>query len=143
MADIDDLLAVNSTEVDELRQALARAQRAARRKELATEELVAAVYRAARDAMLAHGPAPKTVAPARDRRSAKPEAALLHLTDWQVGKRTRSYGIDTAKARIAHACRTAVELADIQRSHHPVKDCHVMLGGDMVEGTSIFPGQAF
>jgi hypothetical protein len=143
MADIDDLLAVNSTEVDELRQALARAQRAARRKELATEELVAAVYRAARDAMLAHGPAPKIVAPARDRRSAKPEAALLHLTDWQVGKRTRSYGIDTAKARIAHACRTAVELADIQRSHHPVKDCHVMLGGDMVEGTSIFPGQAF
>lgn len=129
--------------MDELRAALARAQRAARRKELATEELVAAVYSAARDAMLAHGPAPKVSAPPKDRRSAKPEVALLHLTDWQMGKRTRSYDMDIARKRIAAACTAAVELADIQRSHHPVRDCHVMLGGDMVEGVSIFPGQAW
>lgn len=143
MADIDQLLAGNTGEVDELRQALARAQRAARRKQLATDELVDAVYRAARDAMLAHGPAPKIVAPARDRRSTKAEVALLHLTDWQIGKRTRTYGIDVARKRIAHACTATVELAEIQRSHHPVRECHVMLGGDMVEGTSIFPGQAW
>ena len=143
MADLDELLAAHNGEVDELRQALARAQRAARRKELATDELVEAVYRAARDAMLAHGPAPKITTPARDRRSAKPEVALLHLTDWQMGKRTRSYDMLVARKRIAHACEVAVELADIQRTHHPVRDCHVMLGGDMVEGTSIFPGQAW
>lgn len=143
MADLDELLAANNGEVDELRQALARAQRAARRKEIATEVLVEAVYRAARDALLAHGPAPKIIAPARDRRSAKPEVALLHLTDWQMGKRTRSYDMAVARKRIAYACDVAVELADIQRTHHPVRDCHVMLGGDMVEGTSIFPGQAW
>ena len=141
--DIDAILAASTTEMDELRAALARAQRAARRKQLATDELVAAVYSAARDAMLAHGPAPKIAAPARDRRSAKPEVALLHLTDWQVGKRTRSYDMAIAADRVRQSVQRTAELADIQRSHHPVRECHVMLGGDMVEGVSIFPGQAF
>ncbi|NDD85620.1 hypothetical protein EBZ38_15265 [bacterium] len=141
--DIDAVLAANTTEMGELRAALARAQRAARRKQLATDELVAAVYSAAKDAMLAHGPAPKIEAPAKDRRSAKPEVALLHLTDWQVGKRTRSYDMAIAADRVRQSVQRTAELADIQRSHHPVRECHVMLGGDMVEGVSIFPGQAF
>ena len=141
--DIDAILAANTTEMDELRAALARAQRAARRKQLATDELVAAVHAAAKDAMLAHGPAPKITAPARDRRSTKPEVALLHLTDWQVCKRTRSYDMAIAADRVSQSVQRTVELADIQRSHHPVRECHVMLGGDMVEGTSIFPGQAW
>ena len=131
------------SELDELRRALARAQRAARRKELATEELVAAVYQACKDAALAHGPAPKIGAPARDRRTAKPEAALLHLTDWQLGKHTATFNIDRCRARIGQAVAKTIELAEIQRSHHPVTECHVMLGGDMVEGVGIFPGQAF
>ncbi len=130
-------------EVVELRQALARAQRAARRKELATDELVAAVHAAARDAFLAHGPATPITAPPKDKRSKRPEAALVHLTDWQVGKRTHSYDMAKAADRVRQAVTRTVELAEIQRSHHPVRDCHVMLGGDMVEGTSIFPGQAF
>lgn len=131
------------TENDELRRALQTAQRAARRKELATEELVAAVYQAAKDAHLAHGPAPKITAPAKDRRTAKAEGALLHLTDWQVGKTTVSYNMEVARRRIGQAVLRAAELAEVQRSHHPVPDCHVMLGGDMVEGVAIFPGQAF
>lgn len=130
-------------EIDALRQALARAQRAARAKELATEELVAAVYQAAKDAFLAHGPAVPIVPPPRDKRTRKAEAALVHLTDWQLGKSTRSYGIDVCRQRIAQAVTKVVELTEIQRSDHPVRECHVMLGGDMVEGTSIFPGQAF
>lgn len=130
-------------EIVELRQALARSQRAAAKKQAATEQLVAAVYAAARDAILAHGPAPKIAAPPKDRRSRKPEAALLHLTDWQAGKRTVSYDLDTCRRRVLQAVTKTVELAEIQRSHHPVTECHVMLGGDMVEGVSIFPGQAF
>jgi hypothetical protein len=137
----DDLR--NDDELTELRHALARAQRAARKKELATDELVAAVERAAKDAFLAHGPAPVITAPARDKRSKQPEVALVHLTDWQVGKRTRTYDMVKAADRVRQAVQKTAQLADIQRSHHPVKECHVMLGGDMVEGTSIFPGQAF
>lgn len=133
----------NESEIAELRQALARAQRAARKKEVATDELVAAVHQAAHDAFLAHGPAPVITAPKRDRRSRKPEMALVHLTDWQVGKRTSTYDMVKAADRVRQAVTRTVELADIQRSHHPVTECHVMLGGDMVEGVSIFPGQAF
>lgn len=135
--------AQHEAELAELRQALQRAQRAARRKEQATEELVAAVYQAAHDAALAHGPARPIKAPPRDRRSAKAEAALLHLTDWQVGKRTPSYDMATAARRVEQAAAKTVEMAEIQRSHHPVNECHVMLGGDMVEGVAIFPGQAW
>lgn len=142
VSDISSAIA-SLEEVEELRRALARAQRAARKKELATEQLVEAVYQAAKDAALAHGPAPKIVVPAKDRRSAKAETALLHLTDWQMGKRTSTFSIDQCRRRIGEAVQKTLELADIQRSHHPVTECHVMLGGDMVEGVGIFPGQAF
>lgn len=143
MADVDALIAGNTSEVEELRQALVRAQRAAKRRQLATDELVKAVYQAAHDAALARGPfRPISKAP-KDRRTARPESALVHLTDWQVGKRTRSYSMDIAAKRVHEAVARAVELTEIQRTHHPVKEVHVMLGGDMVEGTSIFPGQAF
>lgn len=130
-------------EIDDLRRALQVAQRAARRKELATEALVAAVYQAAADSFLAHGPAPTITIPAKDKRTRKPEAALLHLTDWQLGKTTRSFSIDVCRQRVGLAVAKTLELADIQRSDHPVTECHVMLGGDMVEGVGIFPGQAF
>lgn len=130
-------------EIDDLRRALQVAQRAARKKELATEALVAAVYQAAADSFLAHGPAPTITIPAKDKRTRKPEAALLHLTDWQLGKTTRSFSIDVCRQRVGLAVAKTLELADIQRSDHPVTECHVMLGGDMVEGVGIFPGQAF
>lgn len=130
-------------ELEELRSALARAQRMAMKRQVERGELVAAVYSAAKDAALAHGPAPKIAVPKRDRRTARPEAALLHLTDWQVGKRTISYDMAVSRRRVLQATEKAVELAELQRSHHPVTECHVMLGGDMVEGVTIFPGQAF
>lgn len=131
------------SELAELRAALARAQRAAMKRERHAAELVEAVHRAARDAMLAHGPAPKITAPPRDRRKARAEAALLHLTDFQCGKRTATYDMATCRRRVTEAAVKTVELAEIQRADHPVPECHVMLGGDMVEGASIFPGQAF
>ena len=130
-----------TSELDELRAALARSQRMAMKRQVDRDELVAAVYNAARDASLAHGPAPRIVKPPRDRRKARPEVALLHLTDWQVGKRTISYDMDRARKRITEAAVKAVELTEIQRADHPVTECHVMLGGDMVEGVTIFPGQ--
>lgn len=130
-------------EIDELRRQLQTAQRAASRKLVATEQLVEAIYQGAKAAQLAHGPAPVYREPKMTKTNAKAEVALLHLTDWQLGKKSVSFGIATCKARIEQALQKCVEITEIQRSHHPVNECHIMLGGDMVEGLGIFPGQAY
>ena len=132
----------NETAIEEYRAALKRAQAAEARAKRKTEDLVEAVYRAARDAQLA---SPRIILkpPAKDTRKAKSEVALVHLTDWQAGKRTVSYGMETLAERIRRMIDKVITLTDIQRAHHPVKDCVVLLGGDMVEGIGIFPGQAY
>lgn len=73
----------------------------------------------------------------------KPEVALVHLTDWQAGKKTVSYDIPALSSRIEEMIKKVLSLTEIQRAHHPVRECVVMLGGDMVEGVSIFPGQQY
>jgi len=132
----------NETAIEEYRSALKRAQAAEARAKRKTEDLVEAVYRAARDAQLA---SPRIILkpPAKDTRKAKSEVALVHLTDWQAGKRTVSYGMETLAERIRRMVDKVITLTEIQRAHHPVKDCVVLLGGDMVEGIGIFPGQAY
>ncbi len=130
-------------EIEELRQALQRQQRATSKAKAQSDELVAAVYQAARDAALAAGPPPAVPPPAKDRRKTKPEVALIHTTDWQLGKRTSDYSVDTCERRILQMVDKVTELTEIQRTHHPVRDCVVMFGGDMVEGITIFPGQAW
>jgi hypothetical protein len=135
--------AINTeTAIEEYRSALKRAQAAEARAKRKTEDLVEAVYRAARDAQLT---APRIVLkpPAKDTRKAKAEVALVHLTDWQAGKKTVSYGMETLAERIRRMIDKVMTLTDIQRAHHPVKECVVLLGGDMVEGIGIFPGQAY
>lgn len=135
--------AINTeTAIEEYRSALKRAQAAEARAKRKTEDLVEAVYRAARDAQLA---APRIVLkpPAKDTRKAKAEVAVVHLTDWQAGKKTVSYGMETLAERIRRMIDKVINLTDIQRAHHPVKECVVLLGGDMVEGIGIFPGQAY
>lgn len=128
--------------IEEYRSALKRAQAAEARAKRKTEDLVEAVYRAARDAQLT-APRINLKPPAKDVRKAKAEVALVHLTDWQAGKKTVSYGMETLGQRIHRMIDKVIQLTDIQRAHHPVKECTVLLGGDMVEGIGIFPGQAY
>jgi hypothetical protein len=132
-----------SPEVEELRAALRRAQAAEARAKSRTEDLVAAVYQAARDAALVAYRPRKPRRPKRDRRSPRGEIALVHATDWQAGKKTASYGLDVLRARIGQFTEKIVSLTEVQRSHHPVREVVVMLGGDMVEGLTVFPGQAY
>jgi hypothetical protein len=107
-----------------------------------TDEIVAAIYQAAKDAALAQStPAPIKVA--KDTRKSKAEVALIHATDWQLGKKTVSYGMDTCAKRIDRFAEKIVRITEIQRKDHPVREAVVMLGGDMVEGLDIFPGQAW
>jgi hypothetical protein len=127
-------------ELDALRGALRRAQAQLAKATTGNRMLVAAVYRAAKDSAITYVPAKP---PAKSTSKAGAEVALVHATDWQIGKRTESYNVEIAQERIERLARKVVGITDIQRKDHPVDECVLMLGGDMVEGTTIFPGQAW
>lgn len=130
-------------ETADLRAALRRTQTALVRAKAKTEDLVDAVYTAARDAAIAQ-PLPtvklQTVPKAGKGLS---EVALLHTTDWQLGKQTESYNTQKCVERVALLVEKVRLLTAIQRTEHPVSKIAVALGGDMLEGLNIFPGQAY
>ena len=127
----------------EMEQLVLRLQRQLASAKQKSANLVDAVYAAARDAAIAVGVPAAVPAPAKDRRKKQPEVALLHLTDWQLGKRTSSYNSDVAVERVAKTVQKTIRLAEIQRADHPVRTCVVMVGGDLLENVGIFPGQAY
>jgi hypothetical protein len=135
----------HDTELEALRKANRKLSRKLAEANKGNVEYVSAVYEAARDASVIVGaPLAPTPPPApRTRKSRPVEVALLHSTDWQIGKRTSTYSIATAKRRMAEMSAKTIQLADIQAQDHRVDDCVLMLGGDMVEGVNIFPGQAW
>lgn len=126
----------------ELRAANARLQRSLARQKAKDENYVDVLYQAARDAAVTVGKSGPIPRPARDRRRS-PEVALLHATDWQLGKVTESYNTDICVSRVREMVAKTIKLTEIQRADHPVRECHLMLGGDLVENVSIFPGQAW
>ena len=141
MAELDDF-AAEADRVSELEATARRLSAQLRKEKLRTESLVEAVYQAAHDAALI-APKVKVPKPGKDKRKVRGEVALLHATDWQVGKHSDSYDTDKARARMRTLAEKVATIADIQRAHHPVRECVLMLGGDMIEGASIFPTQAF
>jgi hypothetical protein len=119
-----------------LRKALADLEKAKASK----AELIEAVYRGAHDAASA---VEYTPIPAPGRKAAKnAEVAVLMLSDWQLGKVTPDYNSEVCEQRVRLLGQKVSELTAIQRSDHPVNECHVWLLGDLVEGELIFPGQA-
>lgn len=141
MGELGDAIREES-EAAELRGVVTRLQKQVARLQRREADLVDAVHRAARDAALTIGTPPPIKQPKRDRRR-HPETALLHLTDWQLGKVTESYDTDICEQRVATAVEKTIRLTDIQRADHPVDEVHVMLGGDLIENVGIFPGQAY
>jgi hypothetical protein len=131
------------TEVQELRRANATLQAQLRRAKAKTEDLVDATIAAAHDAMVAFGPVPEVPAPKHDGRKRSPEVALWHLSDWQGAKITTSYNSEVMRERVLRYCDKAHRLTEIQRGDHPVRDCVVAFGGDVIEGLFNFPQQVF
>jgi hypothetical protein len=131
------------TEVEELRRANSQLQGQLRRAKARVDDLVAATIEAARGAMVAFGPVPPVPRPAPDRRNKKAEVALWHLTDWQGAKETPSYNSDVMRKRVLGFCDVAERITNIHRADHPVRECVVAFGGDMVEGLFQFPSQPF
>lgn len=130
-------------EVDELRKALAKTQQQLRKAKAKTEELVEAVFQAAKEAALVLGNPPPVPAPMADRRTKGAEAGVLLLSDWHVGKATSTYNTTVAAERIKRLGEKVAKIAEIERAHHPVRECHALLNGDFADNSNIFPGHAF
>ena len=134
---------IESEDVAELRRALMRVQKQLLQAKQRTDELVEVTHQAAHDATLAMGPITPVKAPELTKHKKKPEVALWHLTDWQGAKKTPSYNSQVMVERVMNFAEKAVKISDIMRADHPVNDCVIMFGGDMVEGLFNFPSQAF
>jgi hypothetical protein len=134
---------VESNDVKELRMAMIRLQKQLKKAKERTEELVETTQQAAYDAMLTMGKYDPIVAPIPSKSKKVGEVALWHMTDWQGAKKTTSYNSEVMRKRTLDFAQKAVRVTDIQRADHPVRDCTIMFGGDMVEGLFNFPTQAF
>lgn len=132
-----------TADVKLLRSALRRAQTQLIQAKDRTEHLVDVTRASAFDAMLALGRVPAVPAPSKDKRKLKPEVALWVMTDWQGAKRTQSYNSEVMRQRVMLFTEKAVGITAIQRKDHPVRECVIAFGGDMVEGLFNFPTQAF
>jgi len=132
---------LKADELQELKAAHGRALRALAKREQATGELVEAVFQAAKDAALGMN-IQKVAAPKPDKRKGEPEHAILLVSDWQWGKITPTYNSEIAAVRVRELGEKVKRLVDIQRTAHPVRELHIHLLGDLVEGEDIFPGQA-
>jgi len=102
-------------ELDELQRLLKKAQQEAAANKRRTEDLVNAVYTAAYEAARASGRGLAVKRPALDKRRKGHEVALVHATDWQLGKKTSSYNIAVADRRIAEFTDKVISLTEIQR----------------------------
>lgn len=130
-------------QVDQLRQANRTLEARLSKAKVKLDDLVAAVLEGSRDAYLLHGTKHPIPPPPKDRRrSGQPETALWVLTDWQGAKVTPSYNTGVMRERVGRFCDKAEKLTLIQRADHPVRDCVIAFGGDLVEGLWNFPTQA-
>jgi hypothetical protein len=138
---LEGLDPVDENDKESLRRALERTQRQLREAKQRDEHLVQATLTGAYDAMLSYGPLKPVTAPKRSKRGT--EVALWVLTDWQGAKRTTTYNTEIMNNRVMSFARKAVDITNIQRADHPVTDCHIAFGGDMIEGLFNFPSQVF
>lgn len=80
--------------------------------------------------------------PRARKRKGNEEIAVLHISDTQIGKITVSYDSQVAAERIMRLADKTCRITEIRRNAASIKECHVYLGGDMVEGELIFAHQA-
>jgi hypothetical protein len=81
-------------------------------------------------------------APKRQKGGKYEEVAVLHISDTQCGKITRSYDTQVCEARVLKCVEKAAYIADLRRNIARIDELHLYLGGDMIEGEEIFPHQA-
>jgi hypothetical protein len=130
-----------TSEIERLKAAHRKALRKLDDKDREKQELIEAVYQAAREAAAAIN-IEQVKAPKHDGRKGDDETAILLLSDWQLGKITPTYNSEVCADRIKQLADKVQKLVDIQRKAHPVRELRIYLLGDLIEGEDIFPGQA-
>lgn len=135
--------AESNDEIVSLREANIRLQAQLREAKARNERLVDAVQLAAYDAMVSLGGVPIPAGPPKDLRKKSAEVALIHMTDWQGAKKTASYNSDVMRDRVMRFVAKSSRIVEIHRADHPVKEAHILFGGDMIEGLFNFPTQPF
>jgi hypothetical protein len=126
---------------DDLAAANLRLMRQLDKAKNSKEDVIAATREAVKDAVLSLK-YEKVKTPKADKRTKDGEVAIAVLSDLQLAKVTPSYNSQICAERIELYGDKVVELTNIQRADHPVKELRVYLVGDLVEGELIFPGQA-
>jgi hypothetical protein len=81
--------------------------------------------------------------PKFERGTKNEEVAVAVIADWQLAKITPDYNSQVCEERIYKFAEKIVQLTEIQRKDHPVKEIRVWALGDIIEGELIFPGQSF
>lgn len=106
------------------------------------DDLVDAVFRAVKEDVRAtkYVPVPK---PKLAKKKGSEEVAVAILSDWQLAKITPDYNSQVCEQRIYKFAEKIVELTNIQRQDHPVREIRLWALGDIIEGELIFPGQSF
>lgn len=106
------------------------------------DDLVDAVYRAVKEDITSVKkkiiPRPKI-----DKRRGGEEVAVAILSDWQLSKVTPDYNSTVCEERIYKYAEKVINLTEIQRKDHPVREVRIWALGDIIEGELIFPGQSF
>ena len=141
--DFDELENESNPQVMELTKALNNSQRDYAKLKKSREDFTQAVVKSAHDAMLSMGAVPPIPVPKKDTRTKRAEVALLHSTDWQLGKQTLTYNTQECERLVKQSVDKVIKIANIQRADHPIKECVVMFGGDIVENSTIFPSQVY
>lgn len=137
--------ASRAEEISDLRRSLTRTQQQLTKAKAKVDDLVAATIEASKDATIALGAITPTKPPALAKvsKGENCEVAIWDTGDWQYSKVTPSYNSNVADTRVRQFVQTCIDLTEIQRKHHPVDECVVIFGGDMVEGLFNFPTQPF
>ena len=102
-----------------------------------TEILIEAVRQALEDY---EPPSLKAVAKRPSKRDT--EAVVLHISDTQFGKITKSYDSEIAAKRVSEYTERVLRCISAHREYATIDEAHIYLGGDMVEGELVFPGQS-
>jgi len=145
MSELDIALSIATLEHEaiELRKANLALQGKLIKSKAKVDDLVAATIEAAYSASLSLGNGSLIEIPKKDTRKARGQVALWHLTDWQGGKKTPSYNSQVMTERLSLFVAKAEKITNAQRADHPVKECVIAFGGDMIEGLFNFPSQPF
>ena len=126
----------------ELRLAFTRLQQEYNKVKTKNDDLADAIYQAVKED-IANNKYKSVAKPVLTKKKGGEEVAVAVLADWQLAKITPDYNSQICEERINLFAEKVIELTNIQRQDHPVKELRIWALGDIIEGELIFPGQSF